>query len=80
MKPKIKVQFTVNFELTEGEMKALDALAGYGTKEFLDCFYKHMGEAYLKPFESDLINLFEKVKQLREPINTVNEARKKIGI
>lgn len=61
-------------------MRALDALAGYGTDEFLNTFYKHMGLAYLKPFEDDLRELFEKIKQLKPAINEINESRKKLGL
>ena len=80
MKIKTQVTFTVNVDLTEGEIRALDALAGYGRKEFLKCFYTHLGEHYLKPFEKDIIDLFEKVESLKPQINEINEARKKLGI
>jgi len=80
MKIKPQVSFTVNIDLSEGELRALDALAGYGTKEFLTCFYTHMGKHYLEPFEKDLIGLFEKAKSLRPQINEIQEARKKLGL
>lgn len=77
---KPTVSFSVKIELTENEAKALDALAGYGTDEFLQCFYKGLGKAYLEPFEKDLIALFAKIKELQAPIANINEARKKLGL
>ncbi len=58
------VHFTVEATLTEGDLRALDALAGYGTDAFLKVFYEHMGKHYLQPHERDLRSLFEKIKSL----------------
>jgi hypothetical protein len=81
-KPKIipSVEFTVKFTLTENEARALDALAGYGADAFLKVFYKHLGIAYMKPFEKDLRQLFEKVQELKPAIRNINDARKKLGL
>ncbi|AGS80979.1 hypothetical protein [Caulobacter phage Cr30] len=49
-------------ELTHGEARALDALAGYGFDSFIQVFYKEMGKTYLQPYEKDLKSLFEKVR------------------
>jgi len=48
--------------LSEEEAWALDALAGYGTDPFLECFYKHMGTVCLKPYEKGLRTLFDSVR------------------
>lgn len=74
------VSFTVKLELTENEARALDALAGYGHKSFLQVFYKHLGIHYMRPFEGDLIQLFEKIKTLRGTISDIDEARQKLGL
>lgn len=81
-KPQVKtvVQFTVKFELTENEVRALDALACYGADAFLKVFYKHLGVSYMRPFEKDLRALFEKVKELRPAIHNIDEARQKLGL
>jgi len=50
-------------ELDESELRALDALAGYGTKSFLEVFYKHMGKAYMQPHEAGLKKLFETIRR-----------------
>jgi hypothetical protein len=82
MKAEIKTQvsFSVKVELTEREVMALDALAGYGHEAFLKVFYKHLGIHYIRPFEKDLIQLFEKIKELRPAIHEIKEARKKLGL
>ena len=43
----VELNFQVTLKLTETEALALDALVGYGLRQFLDVFYKHMGRAYL---------------------------------
>jgi len=53
---------TAVLELDEHQLGALDALAGYGHKGFLEVFYKHMGEAYLRPHQAGLISLFERIQ------------------
>jgi predicted ribonuclease YlaK len=72
----LTIDFSVTINLNESEIRALDALAGYGTKEFLEVFYKHMGEHYLKPNEEGLTTLFEKIKELRQPIAAMDELKK----
>jgi hypothetical protein len=77
---KPSVSFSVDFKLTENEVRALDALAGYGADAFLKVFYKHLGVHYMKPFDRDLRQLFEKIKELRPAIHNIDEARKKLGL
>lgn len=55
-KPKIDIEVTMT--LTLHEALALEALAGYGTKEFLACFYKNMGRSYLEPHAEGIESLF----------------------
>lgn len=56
------VAATITLHLSEEEAGALDALVGYGFKTFIDVFYKHLGKAYLEPYESGLKSLFESVR------------------
>lgn len=75
----VTVRFEVKLTLAESEARALDALVGYGTDEFLACFYKHMGKAYLSPHEHGLRSLFAAIKaQLVPELSTVDRARKAI--
>ncbi len=54
--------FGVILRLEEKEAKALLALTEYGTKSFLETFYKYMGTVGLKPNEEGLKSLFETIK------------------
>lgn len=60
----VEAQLTLNYE----EMKALDALAGYGIDAFLKVFYKEMGKAYLQPYEAGLRSVFEVIRSELPPI------------
>lgn len=69
-----RVEIDVAIRLNESEIRALDALAGYGTDEFLATFFKYMGESYLKPHEAGLRSLFGAVRSQLTPILTRAEA------
>lgn len=58
--PTVTVTATLTLDLAE--IAALDALAGYGTDEFLKVFYAKLGEAYLKPHEAGLRSLFDTIR------------------
>ena len=63
-------------ELDEEELRALDALAGYGIKPFLEVFYKSLGKAYLQPHEDGLRRLFETIRRDVPPaLRRVDNAR-----
>jgi hypothetical protein len=72
----LKVDFQVNFILNETEIRALDALAGYGIKPFLDVFYEKLGKSYMEPYADGLTSLFEKIQELRQPIAAMDELKK----
>ncbi len=71
-----KISFSVKCELTEGELRALDALVGYGFENFIKMFYSGLGKHYMEPYEKDLKELFAKIELLRPEIHTINEAKK----
>ncbi len=78
---KIKVYFSTTLELTEKEMRALDALTGYGFQPFIKVFYEHMGEHYMKPYEQDLREIFAKVRtQIVPGLNAIDQAREALEI
>ncbi len=57
-----RIELNVNLQLNEAEIRALDALVGYGDKAFLKVFYEQMGRTYLQPHEAGLISLFDTVR------------------
>lgn len=76
IKPEVLSNITLH--LTETEARALDALAGYGIKPFLEVFYKHMGRAYLEPHEAGLVSVFETIRALGPVLGTIEELRRKM--
>lgn len=60
---KPNVQVTATFQFNEAELRALDALVGYGVDPFLEAFYAKMGKHYMQPHETGLRSLFESVRQ-----------------
>lgn len=54
--------FQVYLEINESEARALLAITKYGSKSFLEVFYKSLGQTDLKPEENGLISLFETIK------------------
>lgn len=71
------VSITAKFTVTEGELRALDALAGYGDDAFIKTFYEKMGKTYLEPHEKDLRIFLKSIRDIASPIlSRANEARK----
>ena len=70
-----KILFSVKCELTENELRALDALVGYGFDNFIKHFYG-LGKHYMEPYENDLRQLFAKVESLRPELANIDAARK----
>ncbi len=69
------VDVRATIELNENEVRALDALAGYGVDNFIALFYKHMGEHYLKPHEAGLRSFLESVHGIESLCNDAQECR-----
>lgn len=57
--PYVETRATI--ELSEVEMRALEALIGYGVQPFSDVFYQHMGKHYLRPHEAGIRSLFKTI-------------------
>lgn len=56
------LELNVGIQLTGAEVRALDALVGYGIDAFLEVFYEHMGRHCLRPHEAGLRSLFETIR------------------
>lgn len=57
--PHVEVSATMQFN--ESELRALDALVGYGVEGFLKVFYAQMGKHYMQPHEAGLRLLFKSI-------------------
>lgn len=72
----IAINFEAEFTLTEVEMRALDALVGYGDDAFLEVFGKKLGEAYMRDHKEGLKSFFKSVRDIVLPaLHNVDEAR-----
>ena len=56
-----------SIDLNESQMRALEALVGYGTETFLQAFYEKLGKVYLSPHEHGLRTLFEQIREEIRP-------------
>jgi hypothetical protein len=71
-----QIGLTVNLVISEGEARALDAMAGYGTDAFVKVFYEHLGKAYMERHEHDLRNFLNTCRELLPPVlGRVDDAR-----
>lgn len=57
--PHVETRATI--ELSEVEMRALEAMVGYGVQPFLDMFYQHLGKHYMQPYEAGIRSLFNTI-------------------
>ncbi|MEE9395209.1 MAG: hypothetical protein V3W41_22180 [Planctomycetota bacterium] len=77
LKNNVRVVFETTLVVNEVEARALDAMVGYGTKEFLRVFYEKLGKAYMEKHEKGLISLFGKIRsEMGSALCTVDKARK----
>jgi len=84
-KPEVKVctqvEVTATITLSEGHLRALDAMVGYGDDAFLKAFYLKLGSHYMKPFERDLRELFARIRETVPPaIREINDARARFAL
>lgn len=77
LEAKTKLELSVSFTVNESELRALDALAGYGDEAFLEMFYKTLGEAYMKPHEAGMREFLKSIRTVASPIlSQTDKARK----
>lgn len=73
--PAVTVEAT--FTVSEAELRALDALAGYGDDAFIKVFYEELGTSYMKPHEAGLREFLQTVRNFAPTIiRRTNDARK----
>ncbi|WGD31248.1 hypothetical protein AncyloWKF20_05335 [Ancylobacter sp. WKF20] len=60
---KFAVHFSTTLVLNETEIRALDALVGYGDDAFLAAFKEKLGAAYIRDHESGLRSAFDAIRR-----------------
>lgn len=69
LKSELDLQITVKLEMTLAEARALNEITKYGSKPFLEWFYRNLGKHYMKPHEKGLISLFDTIdKDLQQKL------------
>lgn len=81
---RVGTRLSVNFEavlhLTEPEIRAMDALVGYGIEPFLEVFYEKLGKAYMRDHEGGLRAFFESIeKQIRPELHRMDAVKSMIS-
>lgn len=75
---EIKVEATITVTLNEIEMRAFDALTGYGFEPFVKVFKKQLGESYLRGNEKGLESLWALRGQIATQLKRLDEVRRDI--
>lgn len=72
--PEIELKLTM--ALDEEEVRALEAMTGYGVDKFIEVFYEKLGENYMKKHEVGLRSFLNSIREQVPPyIDKVNKAR-----
>lgn len=70
---RLSVNFDAVLHLTEPEIRAMDAMVGYGIDAFLQVFYEKLGKAYMRDHEGGLRTFFESIeKQIRPELHRMD--------
>ncbi|WP_378952256.1 hypothetical protein [Mesorhizobium sp. ANAO-SY3R2] len=69
--------FGASITLNETEVRALEALVGYGDDAFLKVFKEQLGAAYIRDHESGLRSFFKTVRgEVLPALSDIDQARK----
>ena len=72
-----KIDCRVSLHLNEAELRALDALAGYGVDSFIEAFYEKLGKAYMENHEQGLRDFLQSIREIVPGIlSRLDDARK----
>lgn len=77
IKSAANIDVSIVLKLNEHEARALMQIVGYGSKPFIEWFYRNLGKHYLKPHENALVSLFKTIgDELPKHLTKADEARK----
>jgi hypothetical protein len=72
--------FTAKLTLNETEVRAFDALVGYGDDSFLEVFKEKLGAAYIRDHEAGLRSAFEAIRRDVLPaLADIDQARRDLA-
>ncbi|RWO22854.1 hypothetical protein [Mesorhizobium sp.] len=71
------IAFGATITLNETEVRALDALVGYGDDAFLKVFKEKLGAAYIRDYEAGLRSFFRAVgRDVLPALREIEDARR----
>lgn len=73
------ISFSTTLTLNEVEIRALDALVGYGDDSFLEVFKAKLGAAYIRDHEAGLRSAFSAIRRDVLPaLHEIDDIRKSL--
>lgn len=74
------ISFGGTLTLNETEIRALDALVGYGDDAFIKAFREKLGTAYIRDHEAGLRSFFSAIRRdVLPPLRDIDQARQDLG-
>ena len=74
------IVFTTTLTLSEVEIRALDALVGYGADAFLQVFKEKLGESYIRSHEAGIHSFFGAVgRDVLPALSDIDQARRDLA-
>jgi hypothetical protein len=71
------VSFSATITLSEVEVRALDAMIGYGADAFIKVFYDKLGQGYMRDHEAGLRSFFVAVgRDVLPALHEIDQARR----
>ena len=79
VKNKVALEFHSTLTLNEVEIRALDALVGYGDDAFLEVFKEKLGASYIRDYEKGLRSAFAAIRRDVLPaLHEIKQIRKQL--
>lgn len=73
---KVFISYSATLVLNEDELRAFDALVGYGDDAFLKAFKERLGTHYIRDHEAGLRSAFKAIREQVLPrLSEINKAR-----
>ena len=71
-----RIEVKITLSLNEEEARALEALAGYGHKDFVERFYEKFGRHYMEGHEEGLMSFLKSVTEIMpRELKKIDKAR-----
>lgn len=80
IKATLSLDIKITLELSLPEARALNDITKYGSKSFLEGYYKQLGKSYLQKHETGVISLFKTIDEsLPSKLNNADKIIKAVN-